>query len=111
MKTEELIERSKRGQLRFQEVLDHIALNYEYRPAAFQNGSLKNSEAENQGSAKLFYFARLNHLTEEDTLRLFAEHYQNVLDNPAGEGHQNIRQFMVNGWDGAVFEQDVLISK
>jgi len=111
MKTEELLIKSKGRELQFQEVLAHIADRYNYSPAAFQNGTLKNSKEENQGSAKVFYFAKLNNLSPEETLGLFAEHYQNVLDNPAGEGHQNIRQFMSNGWDGILFEQEVLVKK
>ncbi|MDM1294651.1 HopJ type III effector protein [Sphingobacterium sp. N143] len=108
MNIEQLLAKSASGQLQFQEVLDHIAAHYDYHPTTFQNGSLQNSKEENQGSAKLLYFAQLNQLSKEDTLRLFAEHYQNVLDNPTGEGHQNIRQFMANGWDGVAFEQAVL---
>ncbi|OOG17155.1 HopJ type III effector protein [Sphingobacterium sp. CZ-UAM] len=111
MKIEELLAKSKGSQLQFQEVLDHIAEQYTYTPASFQNGNLKNSATENQGSAKVLYFARLNNLSETDTLGLFAEHYQNVLDNPIGDGHQNIRQFMANGWDSVAFEGDVLASK
>ncbi|RKE42658.1 HopJ type III effector protein [Sphingobacterium detergens] len=111
MKTEELLAKSKGSQLQFQEVLDHIAEQYTYSPTPFQNGNLKNSATENQGSAKVLHFAKLNELSVADTLLLFAEHYQNVLDNPVGEGHQNIRQFMANGWDGVVFEADVLTDK
>lgn len=111
MKIEELLAKSKGSQLQFQEVLDHIAEQYTYSPASFQNGSLKNLATENQGSAKVFYFAKLNNLSETDTLKLFAEHYQNVLDNPTGDGHQNIRQFMANGWAGVAFEADVLANK
>ncbi|KKO92573.1 HopJ type III effector protein [Sphingobacterium sp. Ag1] len=111
MTTTELLDKSKGSELQFQEVLAHIADQYSYSPGAFQNGTLKNSKEENQGSAKIFYFAQLNNLSKEDTLRLFAEHYQNVLDNPDGDGHQNIRQFRTNGWDGILFEEEVLVKK
>lgn len=111
MNTAELLNKSKGSELQFQEVLAHIADQYIYSASAFQNGALKNSKEENQGSAKVFYFAKLNNLSQEETLGLFAEHYQNVLDNPAGEGHQNIRQFMSNGWDGVSFEEEVLVEK
>ncbi|WP_104384078.1 HopJ type III effector protein [Sphingobacterium sp. HMA12] len=111
MKTEELLAKSKDNQLQFQDVLDHIAENYHYSPAAFHNGNLKNTATENQGSAKVLYFAKYQDLSVADTLFLFAEHYQNVLDNPTGEGHQNIRQFMANGWNGVVFDADVLSAK
>lgn len=111
MKTEELLVKSKANQLQFQNVLDHIAANYTYSPAAFQNGNVKNAVTENQGSAKVLYFANLHNLSHADTLLLFAEHYQNVLDDPAGEGHQNIRQFMANGWNGVFFDAVVLTGK
>ncbi|WP_293939658.1 HopJ type III effector protein [Sphingobacterium sp. UBA5996] len=111
MKTEELLNKVKENELPFQEVLTHIADQYSYTPSAFQNGTLKNLKEENQGSAKVFYFAKLNNLSPEDTLCLFAEHYQHVLDDPAGDSHQNIRQFRTNGWDGISFEQEVLVKK
>ena len=56
----------------------------------------------------MLYFARLNKLSREDTLLLFAEHYRAVLDDPEGTNHQNIRQFMENGWEGVEFEGDIL---
>lgn len=33
-------------------------------------------------------------------MRLFCEHYQNVLDTPDGDSHANIRSFLLNGWEG-----------
>ncbi|GAB2979514.1 hypothetical protein GCM10027049_13510 [Mucilaginibacter puniceus] len=50
----------------------------------------------------------MHNLSAADTLYLFAEHYQSVLANPDGIDHQNIRQFMANGWEGVVFEAEVL---
>jgi hypothetical protein len=43
---------------------------------------------------------QLHGLSEEETLRLFCEHYQNVLDTPDGDSHANIRSFLLNGWEG-----------
>ena len=45
---------------------------------------------------------------EASTLRLFCEHYQDVLDTPDGESHANIRAFMGNGWDGITFDGEPL---
>ena len=70
-----------------------------------------NAENENQGSAKTLYFAKLNNLSIEDTLKLFAEHYQAVLEDIEGSSHQNIRNFMQNGWEGVAFEKEVLQPK
>jgi hypothetical protein len=50
-------------------------------------------------------------LDKADTLALFAEHYQSVLDNLDGTDHQNIRQFMAHGWDGVIFEGQALVKK
>lgn len=52
--------------------------------------------------------AQYCNLTESDTLRLFAQHYQQVLDEPAGESHGNIRQFMGTGWSGIRFDGPAL---
>jgi len=59
----------------------------------------------------VFAFAQLNGLSAADTLYLFAEHYQSVLDHPDATDHQNIRQFMANGWDGIAFEGQALVAK
>jgi hypothetical protein len=44
--------------------------------------------------------SQLHELSEQETLRLFCEHYQNVLDTPDGDSHANIRSFLLNGWEG-----------
>jgi len=56
-------------------------------------------------------FASLNNLDKEQTLALFAEHYEAVLNDPEGDNHQNIRQFMLNGWDGVSFSGVALTLK
>ena len=60
----------------------------------------ENKAGVNMGSNKVFYFAKMHDFTEEMTLRLFCEHYQDVLDTPDGQSHLNIRSFMKNGWAG-----------
>lgn len=104
----EFIENLRAGKLAFADVLRHIESLYTVYPAAFRNGSQYNESTQNQGSAKVLYFAHLNSLGKEDTLLLFAEHYRAVLDHPEGTDHQNIRQFMEHGWDGVAFEGQVL---
>ena len=98
-------------QLPFNEILNFIEENYKYTPSAFKNGALVNKEDENQGSAKVLYFAQMNNISKDDTLLLFAEHYQAVLEDANGSSHQNIRNFMHYGWEGVSFESDVLIKK
>lgn len=95
----------------FSEVISHIEENYHYKPTAFKNGEVVNTLDQNQGSAKVLFFAQLNQMSKEDTLALFAEHYQNVLENPEADSHQNIRNFMKYGWEGVSFDGVVLEKK
>ena len=87
----------------FSDVISFIDTYYIHTPTCFKNGEITNDPTENQGSAKVFTFASLNKLSKEDTLLLFAEHYQSVLEKPAGNDHQNIRQFSLHGWNGIQF--------
>lgn len=95
----------------FADVIAHIDQHYKHTPTAFKNGKIYNSAEENQGSAKVFSFAQLKQLDQQQTLNLFAEHYQNVIAEPTGTAHQNIRQFMQHGWQGVKFEGQALTAK
>jgi len=106
-----LLKKLKDNSLSFKEVIAFIETHYKHQPTAFKNGELYNQATQNQGSATVFTFAQLNKLDKTDTLYLFAEHYQAVLKNPDGTDHQNIRQFMLHGWAGIVFEGSALLSK
>jgi hypothetical protein len=106
-----LISDLKQNSLPFSEVIKFIETYYQHQPTAFKNGDAFNEATQNQGSAKVFAFAKINNLSAEDTLYLFAEHYQSVLANPDGTDHQNIRQFMAHAWPGVVFEGEVLTLK
>src|SRR6478609_10838668 len=99
-----LLKKLKDNSLSCKEVIAFIETYYKHQPTAFKNGELYNEATQNQGSATVFTFAQLNKLDKTDTLYLFAEHYQAVLKNPDGTDHQNIRQFMLHGWPGIVFE-------
>lgn len=101
----------KVGSSQFKDVLEFIEKDYQHQPTAFKNGEAYNESAQNQGSAKVFAFAKINGLTADETLCLFAEHYKSVLDNPAATDHQNIRQFIAQGWEGIAFEGEALIKK
>ena len=106
-----LLKDLKEGSVTFNQVIEFIETNYQHQPTAFKNGAVYNEATQNQGSAKVLAFAQINNLSAENTLYLFAEHYQSVLANPDGADHQNIRQFMVNGWPGIEFEREALVSK
>ncbi len=108
---QELFSRLQAGEVKFADVIAFIDAHYSHTPTAFQNGQQANGANENQGSAKVFSFAQLNGLDQAQTLSLFAEHYAAVLASPEGTDHQNIRQFMQNGWDGIQFSGQALTAK
>jgi heme oxygenase len=99
----------------FSETMAIIDTTYHYTPSDFTNGlsaqKISNKAGTNEGSCKLFYFARLHHLTVVQTLSLFGEYYQQVLKTPEGTDHMNIRHFKVDGWSGIWFQQRVLTKK
>lgn len=101
---QELIQRLKNKKAKFVDVLAFIDERYLHTPTAFTNGKQYNTENENQGSAKVFSFAQINGISKEDTLLLFAEHGEAVLATPDATDHQNIRQFILNGWEGVTFD-------
>ena len=101
----------KENSMAFNQVIEFIETYYQHQPTAFNNGEVYNEATQNQGSAKVFAFAQLHHLSAADTLYLFAEHYQSVLAHPQATDHQNIRQFMAHGWPGVVFEGEALVKK
>ena len=96
----------------FQTVMDVIEQTYHFTAQPFRNGELNNQKNENNGSCKIFAFAMLNQLTEQQTLHCFGDYYrQDVLNNPKGNDHQNIRNFMQTGWAGIEFEGQALSEK
>ncbi len=106
-----LLNNLKNDSASFKEVIDFIETYYQHQPTAFRNTDTYNESTQNQGSAKVLAFAEINNMSKEDTLYLFAEHYKAVLKEPVGTNHQNIREFMINGWPGVSFEGKALIAK
>ena len=83
---------------------------YMYTPTTFTNGlgenSITNIAGTNEGSCKIFAFAQLNQLDKAQTLNLFGDFYRkDILNDPSGSGHQNIRNFMQYGWAGIQFSE------
>ena len=98
--------------IEFTDTMAVIEVNYTFSETAFTNGQQSNAAGENSGSCKIFSFAQLNGLTEQQTLACFGIYYRNdVLGNPDASDHQNIRQFMINGWSGISFDSAPLVSK
>ncbi len=96
----------------FLESISVIEENYDFTPTAFENGTQHNAAGENSGSCKLFVFAQLQNLSQAETLACFGAYYfEEVLGNPEGTNHQNIRNFMKTGWSGIQFEGPALALK
>ena len=95
--------------INFEDTMAVIDANYNFTPTAFRNGDTQNATEQNNGSCKVFAFAQLNNLTEELTLQCFGDYYRkDVLQNPQGSDHQNIRNFIKTGWAGIKFEDSPL---
>jgi len=96
----------------FDETMAVIDATYDFTPTPFINGSLNNEAGQNNGSCKLFSFAQLQKLSQQQTLQCFGDYYRkDVLENLEGADHQNIRNFISTGWKGIDFSGDALIPK
>ncbi len=98
--------------IEFAQTIAAIDANYDFTPTAFTNGETANEANQNNGSCKIFAFAKLNELTPQETLACFGAFYRDdVLGNPQGDDHANIRNFIQFGWDGVKFEGQALAAK
>lgn len=96
----------------FKETIAVIEACYDYTPTAFTNGDTENAAGTNEGSCKIFAFGAINALTEAQTLACFGHFYrEDVLQNPDGTDHANIRNFIKHGWAGVKFEGEALVLK
>lgn len=116
MTLNDFIGRVRAGQaVTFQDTMAIIAEHYDYQAAEFSNGieqPLINEAGRNEGSCKIFAFSSLQGLDEAQTLALFGDYYRkDVLENPNGNDHQNIRNFMRDGWRGIQFQSEALTPK
>lgn len=100
------------SEIDFSDTMNVIEANYDFTPTAFKNGTLQNASGENSGSCKLFAFAVDQKLSKEQALGCFGQYYfEDVLKDPDGTGHQNIRNFMKTGFEGLLFEGTALVKK
>lgn len=112
-----LLEQIKNNEvISFDKTIAIITENYHYHPTEFSNGlaenKLTNAAGTNEGSCKIFSFAQINQLNQQQTLSLFGDFYKkDVLDNPTGNDHQNIRNFMEFGWEGISYPVQALTAK
>ncbi|WP_310379511.1 HopJ type III effector protein [Flavobacterium sp.] len=93
----------------FSDTIAVVEENYSFTPTVFDNGTQHNAAGESSGSCKVFAFAQLQNLSQGETLACFgAFYFEEVLENPEGTNHQNIRNFIKTGWDGIQFEGEAL---
>ncbi len=100
----------------FTTVIDVINDHYSFNPTRLVNGVdgdvVVSEKGTNEGSCRIFAFAQLHGLSEEQTLHCFGDYYRkDVLENPEGDDHGNIRTFMRYGWNGIVFDSPPLLKK
>ncbi len=96
----------------FKETMAVVENEYTFTETAFKNGDTYNEAGQNSGSCKLFAFAQINNLTPEATLACFGDYYRkDVLEDPEGTDHGNIRNFIKHGWEGIQFEGVPLTTK
>jgi hypothetical protein len=114
MTVNELLEQVRKDPdaVEFDQVIGVIDDNYVYEPTLWRNGEMVNQPGQNQGACKIFYFAHLHALSETETLALFGKFYrEDVMGDPAGEDHPNIRNFVLDGWAGIRFDAAALTGK
>jgi hypothetical protein len=96
----------------FADTLAVIEALHDFTPTEFRNGDLLNEAGKNNGSCKIFSFAKLQGLTPAQTLHCFGDYYRkDVLEHPEATDHQNIRNFMNTRWKGVEFMGEALKAK
>jgi hypothetical protein len=114
MKLTTLLEATKMTptSIAFSDVIATIDAHYTFTPTKFINGATTNLADQNNGSCKIFAFAKLHNLSVSETLALFGDFYRkDVLLHPTNDDHQNIRNFMEFGWEGIEFSAAALSEK
>ncbi|MBE0388931.1 HopJ type III effector protein [Pseudoalteromonas luteoviolacea] len=96
----------------FDHTIAVIDSHYSFAPCAFENGEQKNEAGTNLSSCKILAFAKIHGLSPNETLNCFGRYYRkDVLQNPDGIDHANIRNFIKYGWQGVSFSQPPLSEK
>ena len=95
----------------FEEVMELIDTHYETGMIEFKNGDIVNAQGENEGSAKILSYAVLSGMDKATTLKLWGQYYREVKDDPDGDSHANIRNFMKYGWEGVPFENGIALTR
>jgi len=100
----------------FEELLALISDCYTFTSTEYSTGvgsasPQLNPAGANEGACRVLAFAALHGLNVDETLCLFAQHYQEVLATPAGSSHKNIRAFRAQGWEGVRFAEKPLAKR
>ena len=117
MSLEAFIKRAVNNEsISFPETIAIINEHYHSQPTLFTNGldseKVTSTAGTNEGSCKIFAFASSHNLNAQQTLNLFGDYYhKDVLNNPNGTDHANIRTFMKFGWQGILFADTALTLK
>lgn len=112
LSTQQLIDALNADVVDFSQTVQTIEQEYDFTPTRFVNGETVNEAGTNNGSCKIFAFAKLHGLSEQATLNAFGDYYRvDVLQHPEKEDHQNIRNFMRFGWQGVQFDGAALQPK
>ena len=91
-------------------VMDVVEKSYRVRSVPFSVGDVSSAAGENMGSAKILSLGQMLSLSKEVTLWLFGDYYrEDVLKNPEGTDHANIRAFMKVGWSGVSFPEGLAL--
>lgn len=100
------------NEVMFEQTMQVIDEHFEFKPVSFVNGDTENQAGQNNGSCKIFAFAKIKELDEQSTLACFGQYYrEDVLNNPEGTDHANIRNFIKYGWQGVKFDGVALSAK
>ena len=115
MNIEQFLEQLKQQpeSIEFDQTIEVINQNFDYTPQRFNNGpDVINEAGTNEGSCKIFAFAKLMELDKDSTLQCFGKFYrEEVLQQPDADNHGNIRAFMEHCWEGIQFDQPALSKK
>lgn len=97
--------------LMLEDVLEMINAHYETQLLEYSVGNIVNKQGENEATGLILSYAALSNMNKETTLKLWGQYYRDVLKNPNGTDHANIREFMKNGWNSVPFENGIALTK
>ncbi|KAJ1637914.1 HopJ type III effector protein-domain-containing protein [Pavlovales sp. CCMP2436] len=95
--------RTQPGSVMFAETLEAIDQAFEFFGTKFVNGAVSSTSSENEGSSKVLSLSQLVGMTTDETLVCFGEHYRDVVADPSGSSHANVRALMTTGLEAVLF--------